>query len=328
MSERQPETQPRQHQIPERPTKAPRPTAERKTKRPRGLKGKAMLVAALALAGAVGADYIGLVNLPGMPDVSANPGQQPGKTELSDIDFMKLKVSGTDALGESTIEVKEISQQWIDKKDKGEKSNVHETMYLNNAKYTGQWIVAGAWKPERQKGGDVVVTLPEVQGKNIVTLEDPVINKAKTSRASMQAVAGLFGADDTDDALPRKNARKALNKVIKDPRLTGDYQQATACTAIASAAEKVSSLGLSSKVNVVRFTPARAKPYKVIAKAPTISFEIPNPKNAEKNLDMEQCLPVLDDLDFNLKTLLTNENSALGLATYRIPKLDLDPIEQ
>lgn len=329
MSERQPETQPRQHLIPERPTKAPRPTAERKAKRPRGLKGKAMLVAALALAGAVGADYVGLVNLPGMPDVSANPGQQPGKTELSDIDIMKLRVSGTDAIGEARIEVKQIRQEIIDKKEPGEKDNPHETMYLKNGEYTGQWIVAGTWEPKKQKGGDVVITLPKVQGKDVVSLEDgdPVIDSSKSSRALIQYMGGIFG-DDSDDAVPRRNAKRALNKMIRDPKKTGIYHTAVACGAIGSAAEKANSLAAVGGFNVERFTPARAKPYKVNKKLPTVSFEIPDPVNVGETLDMTKCLPTLDGIGFDPKTLSSDNNSVMGLATHRILRLKVDPIEQ
>lgn len=194
--------------IPPRPSKK---TVER-VSRKLGLKRKAILAAGLLLAGSAAADYLDIIDMPGLPDMSVNPGQQAGKTTLEDIDVVKFRASSTDALGEATIKVDRVTQELIDKPEPGDKkTNPHETRVYQNGQYTAQWVVAGAWKPELQKNGDLLVTLPAAQGKRIITEKDPKYNDDASDIAFGQWVGSLGGASTSDD-IAYKNARTKLTE--------------------------------------------------------------------------------------------------------------------
>lgn len=306
-------------EIPKRPSKS---TPERKGRK-LGIRTK-LALGALTLAGLTfAANEIGLIDL-SLGSLNPAPGQTVGKTKLTDSDVMKFRASGTDALGEATVEVKDIEQQWIDKPEKGDKeATVHETMHLTRGQYIAQWVVEGKWSPQVQKDGDVVVTLPATKGKNIVTVNDPVIDKNRTDRAFLQGLAGVLGADDTDDAVARKNTRTLLTQWVKDPNKSKDFFEATSCVAIAGAAQKAASLSLSTAANFETFTPARTRAPEKNSKLPTISFQAADTNQKDGILTMQECLPILDGLGFNPKTLKTGVDSAFGLATHRIDKLEL-----
>ncbi len=282
----------------------------------------AMTLAAVLSVGAA-ADYLGLIDLPGFPDFSANPGQIPGKTVLEDIDIVKFRASSTDALGEATVKVDRVTQVMIDKPEKGDKkSNPHETRIYDEGEYTAQWVVSGVWKPELQPNGDLVVTLPESQGKRIVTEKDPKYNDDASEIATMQWIGSLGGAS-TEDDIAYDNARTKLTDWANDPEQSGTFHRAVSCVALAGAAGKAEAFSLSTPVNIVKFTPAREPVAAPEEGLPTISFQIPNPTEKGSMLNMESCLETLDDMGFDPKTMSTDNQSAVGLATYHIKKLEL-----
>ena len=305
--------------IPPRPSKK---TVER-VSRKLGLKRKAILAAGLLLAGSAAADYLDIIDMPGLPDMSVNPGQQAGKTTLEDIDVVKFRASSTDALGEATIKVDRVTQELIDKPEPGDKkTNPHETRVYQNGQYTAQWVVAGAWKPELQKNGDLLVTLPAAQGKRIITEKDPKYNDDASDIAFGQWVGSLGGASTSDD-IAYKNARTKLTEWVKDPKQSTTFHKAVSCVALAGAAGKADAFALSTPVNIEKFTPARASVEAPKEGLPTIRFQIPDPTIKGEMLTMESCLTTLDGMNYDPKTMATSDDSATGLATHHIKELVL-----
>ncbi len=305
--------------IPPRPSKRP---VEKFAKR-LGLKSKAILAAGILLTGAAAADYLDIIDLPGIPEMSINPGQAPGKTTLEGIDVDKFRASSTDALGEATVKVDRVKQVLIDKPEPGNtKLTPHETRVYNNGRYTAQWVVAGVWKPELQKNGDLLVTLPAAEGKRIITEVDPIYNDDASDIAFGQWVGSLGGASTSDD-IAYSNTREALTKWVKNPKQSGSFHKAVSCVALAGAAGKAEAFALSTPVNIEKFTPARAPVESPKDGLPTIRFQIPDPSNKDKMLTMESCLTTLDGMNYNPKTMATSDDSATGLATHHIKQLVL-----
>lgn len=305
--------------IPPRPSKK----AVERVSRKLGLKRKAILAAGLLLAGSAAADYLDIIDMPGLPDMSVNPGQQAGKTTLEDIDVVKFRASSTDALGEATIKVDRVTQELIDKPEPGDKkTNPHETRVYQNGQYTAQWVVAGAWNPELQKNGDLLVTLPAAQGKRIITEKDPKYNDDASDIAFGQWVGSLGGASTSDD-IAYRNTRTKLTEWVKDPKQSTTFHKAVSCVALAGAAGKADAFALSTPVNIEKFTPARAPVEAPKEGLPTIRFQIPDPTIKGEMLTMESCLTTLDGMNYDPKTMATSDDSATGLATHHIKELVL-----
>lgn len=305
--------------IPPRPSKRPIERLRRKV----GLKSKAVLAAGILLTGAAVADYVDIIDLPGLPEISINPGQVPGKTTLQDIDVEKFRATSTDALAEATVTVDKVTQVLIEKPEPGDKkSNPHETRVYEDGRYTAQWLVAGAWKPELQENGDLVVTLPAAQGKRIITEEDPTYNDDASSIAFNQWLGSLAGASTSDD-IAYRNTREVLTDWVNDPKQSGSFHKAVSCVALAGAAGKADAFALSTPVNITAFTPARAPIKQPKEGLPTISFQIPDPTQKGTMLNMESCLTTLDGMNYDPKTMATRDDSATGLATHRIKQLVL-----
>lgn len=295
-------------------------------RRPRkSYKGRALIGVGLLAVGGMLADKIGLVDLPDLSDLNPSPGQAVGKTVMSDIDIDKFNASSSDALGEATIKVKELKQVWIDKPEKGDKEvTPHETMYLENGVYTGQWVVAGKWQPKKQENGDLIITLPNVQGKDVVTKIDPKIDEDRSGRAFLQSVGGIFG-DDSDDRTPRKNARQMLGDWVQDPSQSGNYHKAVACVALAGAADKGKAFTLTTKVNIQTYESKPTQAYTPDPHVPTIRFQIPNPQNKREMLDINSCLPTLYGMGYDSDTQGTKDGQPYGMATEHIDSLTLPP---
>ncbi len=267
----------------------------------------------------------------GIDDINPNPGQEEGAFKIDEAVVSNFAAESSDAVGSADITVKEVTQEYIDKRDDpSDEPRVHETLVFNNGKYRGHWIVKGSWQPEMISDELLEVTLPSVEGYDLATIKDPEINKDETSRAFWQSAAGVFGAADTrsDDAF--RNTRNALREWISDPDKSGDFQESLACVALAGAAQKSDAiLGVASnKVNVEQYVPPRADEPVHIAGAPTIRFQIEDPKNPGEMLDIESCLPVLDNLGYSNKDMSTEPGSRFGLSDQIIPEITLRPVEQ
>lgn len=310
----------REKVAPERPR---RQTAERRPRKSRRLRGRILMGVGVLSVGVLLAEAADIIDIP-TPGLSPSPGQAVGKTVISDADVVKFRATSSDALGEATIKVKEIKQEWIDKLEKGEKDPVvHETMYLENGKYTGQWVVAGKWQASKQDNGNLIVTLPAVTGKDVVTLEDPVIDQSRTGRALWQALGGALGGDDSDDATPRKNTRKMLGDWVKDPRESGNFHKAVACVALAGASSKAAAFSLSTPVNVQTFDVNPTAPYTPDPLAPTIEFQIPDPEETRSMLTINSCLPTLYGMGYDSNSQSTKDGEPYGMATHTIAELVL-----
>ncbi len=320
-------TEPRQgvsYAIPARPSKAERTVRPERAKPRLGIRAKLVGLAAIAASATLAADRLGVIDIP-IPDLNPSPGQEAGTFAMSDVVMSKFKASSSNATGNVTVSVASMTQQWVDKPEAGEKLNPHETMVLRNGKYQAVWGVQGLWQANKTQAG-VEVLLPAVTALNLDTTKDPVVDESKSSRAAVQKLGGIFGGD-TDDATPRKNARKALREWMSDPRKSGQYQTLLACTAIAGAADNAGSLlqAMDVAANVERYYPPRSEKPAVLENAPTISFRIPDPTKQKTTLGMSDCLDELDGIGYSSKLGASEQKSIIGMGSTTIGSLKLDP---
>lgn len=264
-------------------------------------------------------------------DINPNPGQEPGRFVIDDMTVSRFAGESSDAVGDAVITVEKVTQEFIDQRDNpDDEARVHETMVLRDGRYRGMWAVSGGWDTELLSNGNLVVTLPDVEGYGLETIEDPAIDEGETDRAFWQAAAGAFGASDTENDIAHANTRDALRQWIDDPEKSGVYQRALACVALAGEANRAEVLlGVAAgHVNVEKYTPPRADEQRFIDDAPYIVFQIENPEESGEMLTIKSCIPTLDDLDYSVESSSTSEDSSFGLAPHEVSRLELPQVEQ
>lgn len=275
---------------------------------------------------------------PSGPSIEPNPGQELGETTFSGAEVAAFRVTGVDAVGTAELTVDTITQQIIDKREKGDtKDNPHETLVFRDGKFGLRWENPGTWTPESTDDG-ILITLPSITTDDKVeVIRAAKIDEDATGRAFWQGMAGsLPGVSDTQASDFSDAIHHNAAAIESDISIVGDHMNATACSALASASQKATTIASAFDIDadIKTYAPPRVQSEPVDSRSANghnirnIRFRIADPTAPDTFLSMDDCLETLDAISFNTGALATPAEPIFGLLPVRVVERTLPAREQ